>query len=171
MFDEASTDYLFLTHLGDYIESCISEDKVLNLIDRFPGKTYLVNEFPREYEDFENNPYGENIVPEENHLQTVVGLGEPETAPQPEPDRAFLGGFETSQCQASTAEKLAEEYSQNVDYFLISDFSILGGRTVEEILEENQIETLQELEQTAGSDRTEALTERYPENTQIVRNI
>ena len=168
MEDFSSGDYLFLTHLGDYTESIIDEEEVEELITAFPGEVFLVNEFPRENEDFEKEIFGEYIVPDENLLQTRVGLGEPEELPECPPETAYFGGFTLTWCMSITAGNVVEQYGEDTEYAILADYTV---DTLETTLEESiegidNIETVTDLEEQGYVKKGDI--ENYPEDCRVI---
>jgi len=161
-----SKDYLFITHLGEYTENLISEQEVLDLVEFFPGETFLVNEFPKENEDFESSVFGEEYVPDENLLQTRSGLGEPINVPKEAPETAYFGGFKLTFCMANTVNKVFEEYGQNTDYSILTDYTLDGPETLEDAIEgEEDLDSLTDLERLGYI--AENGISQYPEKSRL----
>ncbi|MEF8880686.1 MAG: hypothetical protein V5A72_02565, partial [Candidatus Nanohaloarchaea archaeon] len=140
-----SGDYLFLTHLDDYNESLIGKEQVRRLVSDFPGAVYLVNEFPREHEDFENEVSGQELLPEENLLQTKVGLGEPEGVPEGHPETAYFGGFNLHECMANTVDRVVDEYGGGPNYAILEDYTLHGFEVLKDKIDSEEVETVEDL--------------------------
>lgn len=161
-----SDDYLFLTHLDDYNENLVGKEDVRRLVIDFPGAVYLVNEFPREHEDFENEVSGQELLPEENLLQTEVGLGEPERIPQDPPATAYFGGFNLHECMANTAHRVVDEYGEESDYGILEDYTLHGFEVLEEKIDSEEVEILEDLVDLGILEKDEI--EKYPQDCRIV---
>jgi hypothetical protein len=166
MAEFGSGDYLFLTHLDGYNEDLVGREQVRALIEDFPGEVYLVNEFPEDHEDFEKQVSGEELLSEENLLQTRVGLGEPRTVPMPSPETAYFGGFNMPECLSNTVDKASDFYGEESDYAVLKDYTIHGFETLEEKIGDEEAETLEELVEKGILEEEDVSL--YPPNCRVV---
>ena len=166
MTNFSSGDYLFLTHLDEYNEDLIGGDQVRALIEDFPGDVYLVNEFPEDHEDFEKQVPGEELLSEENLLQTIVGLGEPRTVPVPSPKTVYFGGFNMPECLSNTVDKASDFYGEESNYAVLKDYTIHGFETLEEKMGDEEAATLDELVERGILEEEDV--SRYPPSCRVV---
>lgn len=121
-----SYDQLYVTHLDSFRDpEDIGREEVRNMINSFPGKSFLCVENP----GHSSYAYGVTEVPEEHILGTPPGSGEPSEIPEHrDPQNIYFGGIFLEDCVKETIDSVHEEYGSFPRYRIVDPITLKGRK-------------------------------------------